>query len=67
MEKISVNIRIKQTLLSRFLINLAMFLYFYKLINTQLYLQIIDMAILDIKSFKYRVGKSKWGYLNLKE
>lgn len=67
MQKITVRIQIKQTWLSKFLVNLAMFLYFYKLINAQLYLQIIDMAILDIKSFKCRVDKGKWNCLKLEE
>lgn len=67
MSKLKVNVEVKQTLLSKFLIKLAMFLYFYNLINTQLYLQIIDMAILDIKSFKYRIGNGKWKYINFEE
>lgn len=63
MDKLKVNIQVKQTLLSIFLMEFASFLYFYKLINYQLYLQIVDMSILDIKSFKYRIDSGKWSYI----
>jgi len=67
MSKLKVNVEVKQTFLSKFLIKLAMFLYFYNIVNTQLYLQIIDMAFLDIKSFKFRIDKGKWHRLKLDE
>ena len=62
---LKITIEIRQTLLSELLLGIASFLYFYKLINYQLYLQIIDMAILDIKTFKYRIGNGKWRTLKV--
>jgi len=67
MSKLKVNVEVKQTFLSKFLVKLAMFLYFCNIVNTQLYLQIIDMAFLDIKSFKFRIGKGKWQRFKLNE
>ena len=67
MSKLKANIEVKQTFLSKLLVKLAMFLCFYNLINAQLYLQIIDMAFLDIKSFKFRIDKGKWHRFKLDE
>lgn len=60
-----ITIEIKQTILSRFLLAVASFLCSVKLINEQMCLQIVDMAILDIKAFKYRIGKGKWRVLKV--
>lgn len=62
---LKVTIEIRHKFLSKLLLGIASFLYFYKLINYQLYLQIIDMAILDIKAFKYRIGNGKWKTLKV--
>jgi len=62
---LKITIEIRQTHLSKLLLGIASFLYYYKLINYQLYLQIIDMAILDIKAFKYRIGNGKWRTLKV--
>lgn len=59
---IVVNIEVRQTLLSRFIVNLALLLDYCQLIRQDEAINLMDIGYYRIKSFKSRVDKGEWIY-----